>query len=260
MADNGLFGVSWTVIIEIVIVAAVAITMERLITRYLSRFARRAKLERSTANNLTLTFRVLILLGAVLAISRISGVQPEIILSASAIGGAAVGFASQRTIGNFVAGLFLLAARPFKVGDYVRVGNVEGVVQEVTLNYTKILTIGKNVVSMSNLQVLDRDITNFLYESSEEGDTYCYTFEIGLSHELSAEKTAKIFEDVFARIDHPMPMQPHYMVARSSGTERVYTVYFYVERPEVIFDLRRQITEEVFKRWDNERKALTTQA
>lgn len=115
-----------------------------------------------------LTFRTLILIGAVLALSRVGGMQSEWLLSISAVGGAAVGFASQKTIGNFIAELFLLAARQFRVGDYVRIGTVEGIVQEVTLNYTKVLIIGNNTVSVSNLQMIDRDIINYTCERKQE--------------------------------------------------------------------------------------------
>jgi small-conductance mechanosensitive channel len=120
--------------------------LERVFVTYVSRFAKRAKLERNAANNLVLTFRILILISAVLAFSRLGGLSPEWILSISAIAGAALGFASQKTLGNFLAGLFLLAARPFKVGEYVRIGTVEGIVEEITINYTKVLTIGNKTV------------------------------------------------------------------------------------------------------------------
>jgi small-conductance mechanosensitive channel len=252
MADGNLFGIDFYSIIGIIIIAAVAIALERILTRYLSRFAKRVKLEPSAANNLVLTFRILILIGAVLSIGRVGGLQPEWIISFSAIGGAALGFASTKTIGNFIAGLFLLAARPFKVGDYVRIGAVEGIVQEITINYTKVLTIGNNTVSVSNLQILDRDITNF-YKSEEQLDLYCYTFEIGFDHSVSTEKIAQIFGEVFERYTHTLPKKPSYMLTRSDGAGRVYMVYLYVEHPEDIFTLRPQVAEEVFKRWDTER-------
>ena len=54
MAD--LFGIDLSTISGLIIIAAVAIILERLFTRYLSRFAKRAKLEPSAANNLVLTF------------------------------------------------------------------------------------------------------------------------------------------------------------------------------------------------------------
>jgi small-conductance mechanosensitive channel len=251
MAD--LFGIDLYTIIGLIIIAAVAIALERLFTRYLSRFAKRAELEPSAANNLVLTFRILILIGAVLVIGRIGGLQPEWIVSISAIGGAALGFASTKTLGNFIAGLFLLAARPFKVGDYVRIGTVEGIVQEITINYTKVLTMGNNTVSISNLQILDRDVTNYMYQSGKNFSLYCYTFEIGFDHSVSAEKLAEIFEEVFERHRHTLPKNPSYMLTRSAAFERVYIVYLYVEHPEDIFTLRPQIAEEVFKRWDMER-------
>lgn len=251
MAD--LFGIDLYTIIGLIIIAVVAIALERLFTRYLSRFAKRAKLEPSAANNLVLTFRILILIGAVLVIGRIGGLQPEWIVSISAIGGAALGFASTKTLGNFIAGLFLLAARPFKVGDYVRIGTVEGIVQEITINYTKVLTMGNNTVSISNLQILDRDVTNYMYQSGKNFSLYCYTFEIGFDHSVSAEKLAEIFEEVFERHRHTLPKNPSYMLTRSAAFERVYVVYLYVEHPEDIFALRPQIAEEVFKRWDMER-------
>jgi small-conductance mechanosensitive channel len=251
MAD--LFGIDLSIIINVIIIAVVAVALERVFTRYLSRFAKRVKLERSVGNSLVLTFRILILIGAVLAISRVGGLQPEWIVSISAIGGAALGFASQKTIGNFIAGLYLLAARPFRVEDYVRIGTVEGIVQEITINYTKVLTIGNNTVSISNLQILDRDITNFSYQSGKDHGLYCYTFEIGFDHSVSTEKIAAIFEEVFERHQHLLPKKPSCMLTRSAAFERVYVVYLYVQHPEDIFTLRPQIAEEVFKRWDIER-------
>jgi small-conductance mechanosensitive channel len=251
MAD--LFGIELYSILDVIIIAAVAIALERVFALYLSRFAKRIKLDRSAANNLVLTFRILILIGALLALSRVGGLQSEWIVSISAIGGAALGFASQKTIGNFIAGLYLLAARPFKIDDYVRIGTVEGIVQEITINYTKVLTIGNNIVSISNLQTLDRDITNYTYQHRKNFNLYCYTFEIGFDHRVTTEIIAQIFEEVFNRHVHLLPKKPSYVLTRSTAFDRVYVVYLYVEHPEDIFALRPQIAEEVFERWDRER-------
>ena len=258
MTAGNVLGVDLYIIVTVVVIAVVALVMERLFTRYLSRFAKRAKLEPSAANNLVLTFRILILIGAVLAISRVGGLQPEWIISFSAIGGAALGFASTKTLGNFIAGLFLLAARPFRVGDYVRIGTVEGIVQEITINYTKVLTISKNMVSISNLQILDRDITNFAHQGEKDLSLYCYTFEVGFDHRVPTQKIAEIFTEVFEGHLHTLPKKPEYMLVRSAAFDRVYVIYLYVEHPEDIFTLRPQIAEEVFKRWDMERAKTST--
>ncbi len=256
MAD--IFGVQipLSTIFEILVIAMVAITLERIISRYLTGFSKRIKLEPSTSNNLVLTFRILILIFAVLAISSVGGVQPEWLLSISAIGGAALGFASQKTIGNFLAGLFLLAAKPFKVGDYVKIGTVEGIVQEITINYAKVLTSGNNTVSVSNLQILDRDITNYLYESTRNYNLYCYTFEIGFDHSVPSEKINQLFNQIFDSYSRVLPRRPSCMLIRSTNVDRVYLLYLYVDKPQDIFVLRPKIADEVFQRWDEERAKL----
>ncbi len=248
-SQGSLFGIDATTAINILIVAVVALVVERLITRYVTRGAKRLKLPPHVANNLALIFRILILIFALSAMASVGKLQPDVILGLSAVGGAALGFASQKTLGNFLAGLFLLAARPFKVGDYVRLGTVEGIVQEMTINYTKVLTIGSNTVAVSNLQILDRDITNFC-----EGSVYCYTFEVGFDHTVSTEKIAEVFRVVFEKHRSEVPKIPAYMLKSSSGIERIYMVYLYVFKAEDIFKLRPQISEEVFQLWDMQRQ------
>lgn len=246
-------GVTWGMIILVIVLVAVAITLERLITRYLRRFAKRAHLAPHVANGMALTFRILVLLGAAIILVKIIGVSTDLFLAFSAFGGAAVGLASTQTIGNFIAGLYLLATRPFKVGDYVRLGTVEGVVQEITINFTKVLTLGNNVVVISNLQVMSRDMTNCLYETEKLETLYCCTFEIGFDHSVPTEKISTIFNKVFEQYNEKLPKKPSYMLLRSDAFARVYMVYLYVKYPADAFIFRTQIAEEVFKRWDKER-------
>lgn len=255
--EYSFLGVPLVMVFWLIAIVVVAVVLERLITLYLRRFAKRLHLEVNVTNNLILTFRVLILVGAVASVFRVGGLPAEWLVTFSAVSGAAVGLASTKTIGNFIAGLYLLAAHPFKVGDYVRIGAVEGIVSEITINYTKILTIGNNIVSINNLQVMDREVTNYAYQNTEHVTVYCYNFEIGFDHRVSTTKIAEIFDEVFERYVHALPKKPSYMLVRSGAFERVYIVYLYVENPQDIFVFRPLIAEEVFKRWDMERAKTT---
>jgi small conductance mechanosensitive channel len=246
-------GVTWGMILSITVVVVAAVAVERLVTRYLRRFAKRAHLAPHVTNGVALTFRILILIGAMVALVKISGASTDLFLAFSAFGGAAVGLASTQTIGNFIAGFYLLATRPFKVGDYVRLGTVEGIVQEITINYTKVLTLGNNVVIISNLQIMSRDMTNCLYESENLETLYCCTFEVGFDHSVSTDRIAVIFNEVFEPYNRKLPKALSYVLLRSGAFERVYMVYLYVKKPEDVFIFRPQIAEEVFKLWDNER-------
>lgn len=254
--EASIFGLPITVLLEIIVIVMVAIAIERLITTYLSRFAKHTKLEANVANNLALFFRIIIFASAVAAIGAVGGFSAEWIVSFSAIAAAAVGFASQKTIGNFVAGVFLIAARPFKVGDYVRVGTVEGIVSQISVNYTKILTAANSVVSISNLQILDREITNYLYEAPDHRELYCYTFEMGFDHSVSEEQMEQIFNQVFGEYAAELPIKPCHVITRSTAGERVYTVYLYFDRAEQIFTIRPKIAGQVYQLWAQERRKI----
>lgn len=254
LENHTVLGVKLSTFLSLFVIAVVAVVLERLFTRYLSRFARRARLAPHVTNGLVLTARLLILIGAAVSAVRVGGLPTDWFVAFSAIGGAAVGFASTKTIGNFVAGLYLLAARPFRVGDLVRLGTVEGIVEEIAINYTKILTMGNNLVSISNLQIMDRDITNYSYKSDERDGLHCYTFEISFDHSVSSSKIGEIFDEVFQKCCDKLPKKSHFMLLRSTGFERVYLVYLYVRKPEDVFALRPQVAEEAFKLWDKERQ------
>jgi small-conductance mechanosensitive channel len=255
------FGIPLEKIIYIIIIVAAALILERLITRQLRKFAARRELPPDVGNGLVLTFRFLILVGAVAMLLRVGGVSSDIITAFSALGGAAVGFASTRTIGNFIAGLFLLASRPFRVRDYVRLGDVEGIVDEITINYTKILTPGMTTVSISNQKILDYNIVNFRYmgthpllHEGEERALYCYSFEVSFDHTLPTRKLESVFDEVIERYAEKLPRKPEYKMTKLTRLDRIYMFYLYVESPEDIFTLQPTFLRELTERWEKTQK------
>ncbi|MFX0211267.1 MAG: mechanosensitive ion channel family protein, partial [Candidatus Hodarchaeota archaeon] len=86
----------------------------------------------------------------------------EIFIGAAALLGTAIGFASSTTLGNFLSGLYLLVTNPFSVGDYIMLPDlkIEGIVEEISINYTKILTPEGIHVSINNQKMLGATIHN----------------------------------------------------------------------------------------------------
>ncbi|UCG00857.1 MAG: mechanosensitive ion channel [Candidatus Heimdallarchaeota archaeon] len=86
----------------------------------------------------------------------------ELFIGAAALLGTAIGFASSTTIGNFISGLYLLVTNPFNVGDYIMLPDlkVEGIVEEISINYTKIITPQGVQVSINNQKMLGTTIHN----------------------------------------------------------------------------------------------------
>lgn len=78
-------------------------------------------------------------LSALLVIPQIRAIAGGI-LASSAVIGLVIGFASQRTIGNVVAGVLIAITQPLRLGDQVEVQGVRGIVEEIGLTYTWIRT------------------------------------------------------------------------------------------------------------------------
>jgi len=238
-----------TTILWVIVIAAVAAVLERLITRWLRRFIKRTEMPPDVGNGLILTARLLILIGAAVALLNVGGVPPDILVSFSALGGAAVGFASTRTIGNLIAGLYLLVTRPFRVGDYVRLDGIEGIVKEITINYAKILTPKNTVVSISTQRILDKEITNYRFRGGES-NLFCYGFELNFDHSLPTEKLEEMLDNVIKCYTEKLPRKPEYQATKLTRLDRTYMFYIYVEDPKDIFTLQPKMLKEIIQSWD----------
>lgn len=109
--------------------------------------------------------KVIIRLGAGIAILYaiiiIYGLPAEINLMIATIIGAVVSFSSITAIQNFVAGLFILVTAPFGIADLVSINGVEGMVSEISLNYTKLRTLDKSYVFIPNKNIISALIINY---------------------------------------------------------------------------------------------------
>ena len=83
------------------------------------------------------------------------------LLTTSAVGAVVVGFALQDTLGNAFAGLGIQSEKPFRVGHWIRVGDFEGRVAEVTWRATKLRTKAGNFVVVPNNIIAKEAITNY---------------------------------------------------------------------------------------------------
>jgi small conductance mechanosensitive channel len=82
------------------------------------------------------------------------------ILASGAVLGIVVGFASQRTLGNFIAGLLIAFAQPLRLGDTVKVRDMWGVVEEIGLTYTFIRTADGSRFVIPNESLASEPIVN----------------------------------------------------------------------------------------------------
>ncbi len=118
------------------------------------------RLDPATAGTVGFLVRLIFIIATTILALRVAGLTPRQLALGGAFTAVVLGLAAQQTIGNLFAGVVLLSARPFRVGDRVRMqggplaGTVEGVVSTLGLLYTT-LANGEDQLLVPNSVVLN---------------------------------------------------------------------------------------------------------
>ncbi len=130
-----------------------------------------------TIRTFTLSFvsiGLYVLLG--ISVVGIVGVPMASIIAVLASAGAAIGLALQGALSNLAGGVMLMVFKPFKQGDYIEGGGAAGIVREVTLFYTVLLTPDNKYIMVPNGTLMNGTVTNYLHEDRRRVDlTFSYS-------------------------------------------------------------------------------------
>ncbi|MDB2553905.1 mechanosensitive ion channel [Porticoccaceae bacterium] len=113
------------------------------------------------------------------------GIQTASFVAILGAAGLAVGLALQGSLANFAAGVLILIFRPFKVGDFIEVAGVSGVVQKIQIFTTELHSPDNKKIIVPNGGVISGNITNY---SANETRRVDMVFGIGYSDDIDAAK------------------------------------------------------------------------
>src|SRR5215212_11528860 len=154
-----LFGADQPVrVIAAVLMLALGYALARDIGRWVTPWLFR-RMDPATAGPVSFLLRLTLLLVLVIVALRVAGFKPETLAVGGAVFAVVFGLAAQQTLGNVIAGLVLISAQPFRVGDRVRLqagsvaGQLEGVVESHGLLYTTFAQ-GQDSIMVPNNVVL----------------------------------------------------------------------------------------------------------
>lgn len=160
----------WQRLIIVAVVMAITVVIARLIDRRIARHQLTPETMtryRVVRRSITTAIIFVGLLSALLVIPQVRAVAGGL-LASSAVVGIVVGFASQRTLGNFVAGLLIAFSQPVRLGDNVVVENTEGVVEEIGLTYTFVRAQNGDRLVIPNEKLASDTIRNSTIRSREK--------------------------------------------------------------------------------------------
>ena len=161
---------SWQRLIVVGVVMFATIVVARLIDRRIARHdlpPEAMTRYRVLRRGITTTIMFVGLLTALLVVPQVRAVAGGL-LASSAVIGIVVGFASQRTLGNFVAGLLIAFTQPLRLGDDVVIESIEGTVEEIGLIYTFVRTESGDRLVIPNEKLASDTIRNSTIRSREK--------------------------------------------------------------------------------------------
>jgi MscS family membrane protein len=142
---------------------------------------------------------VLLIFVGLLATLRHFGIDPTPALAGLGVGGIAVALAAQKTLENVIAGASLVFDQAVRVGDFLRVGTIEGTVDHIGLRSTRIRTVDRTMVSVPNSQ-----IANMSLETFSARDKFWFHPTIGLRYETTTDQLRAVVNGIRQLLrDHP---------------------------------------------------------
>jgi len=148
------------------------------------------------------------------------------LLTTSAVSAVVIGFALQDTLGNAFAGLAIQSEKPFNIGHWIKVGDFEGRVTEVTWRATKLRTKSGNFVILPNNLVGKEAITNY----SEPAAPTRIDVEVGASYLTGPNVVKAALAEALANSPRALTAPaPDIMLVRFDDSSMAYRVRFWIE-------------------------------
>ena len=133
----------------------------KILTILLHRFFEKTDFDRTVEIFLERIFSIFLWILLILIILSNFGVNITAFVAGLGVLGFVVGFATKDVFANLAAGLMIMFARPFKVGDHVHVAGIKGTVKEINMSCCIIIDDDKIYVTIPNLKIWGMPIKNF---------------------------------------------------------------------------------------------------
>jgi len=194
----------WTrvaVTVGIIGLAWLAIQLTDIVSEFGMRGLRRRGMPAKIAmwNLARRLLRTAVVLLAALVLLHRAGADLTAILTGLGIGGIALALAAQKTLENLLGGITLVSDEPMRVGDFCRIGDVMGTIEDIGLRSTRIRTLSRTVVAVPNGQLSLMNVENFSVR-----DKFWFRHVIGVRYETTADQLRYVLAGVRSMLySHP---------------------------------------------------------
>jgi len=182
--------------------------------------------------------RVLVVVVALIFVLEWMDQEWTTLLGALGVGGVALAFAAQDTIGNFFGSITVLFDRPFGIGDWIVMGDVEGTVERVGFRSTRVRTFYNSVITVPNAKMINMNVDNYGARSFRR-----VRIMLSLTYNTPPEKIDAFCEGVRELLRlHPYTRKDYYQVYfnQFAASSLDVLLYAFFEVPDWSTELRER--------------------
>ena len=186
----------------------------------------------------TKILRIVVVVVSILLVLELMGIDAKTVLGVVGIGGVAIAFAAQDTIGNFFGSITVLFDRPFGIGDWIVIGDVEGTVERVGFRSTRVRTFYNSVITIPNSKMVNTQVDNYGARRYRRVRIF-----LSLTYDTPPDKIDAFCEGVRELIRlHPYTRKDYYHVYfnQFAGSSLDVLLYAFFEVPDWPTELRER--------------------
>jgi small-conductance mechanosensitive channel len=177
------------------------------------------------------------------------GLELQGIVATSAITSLVLGLALQPILGNFFSGLVISLERPYRINDWIKVGDVEARVVDITWRTTHLRTRDNDNLIYPNAEIANREIINFYYPHP----LHLERVEVGVHYRTPPYRVKAAMLAAASRVDGLLEKpSPEVFVLEFGDSAILYELRVWIEdiagRPKIESDIRTEIWEEFHRR------------
>lgn len=158
---QSLEGVQLRSLLIALLILVAGILAVKLLMLLVGRLLRRTRLDSSLHRFIKSLLRVLLYFNLILIVASYLGIDVTSLVALLSVVSLAVSLSVQSVLSNVAGGMMVMGTKPFKRGDYVSVGELEGTVDEIGVVYTRLHTIDNRSVLIPNATVSTAVVQNF---------------------------------------------------------------------------------------------------
>ncbi|MBW3620360.1 MAG: mechanosensitive ion channel family protein [Actinobacteria bacterium] len=142
------------------VIVVIGVVVGGWVARTTTRGMRRTNADAMVVSLTSRLVRIAVVVAFLLLALSVTGISVGALLASLGIAGLALAFALQNILENFVSGILLLSRKPFRAGDQIRIGELEGTVDDIDLRVTKLVDYNGELLLIPNADVFRSTLVN----------------------------------------------------------------------------------------------------